>query len=112
MPIENTFLKITNESFCSNYLSIDFYVDIETLVFSKISRVPGLPMVLWQCLECTFTSKNRHNVFDHVESKHVTHEGYMCQLCSKTCPTVGAFRKHMSRHHGPPKQFSMLYENV
>jgi len=86
-------------------MGTDANKDVETMIFSKMSRVPGLPTVLWQCLECSFTSKNRHNVFDHVESRHVKHEGYMCQICTKTCPTLGAFRKHMSRNHGPPKLF-------
>jgi len=86
-------------------MGMDANKDVESLVFSKMSRVPGLPSVLWQCHDCTFTSKNRHNVFDHIESKHVEHEGYMCQICNKTCPTLGAFRKHTSRNHGPSKQF-------
>ena len=108
MLTENTLLKIINNFLCLQVLKIllsDFCRDVESLVLSKMSRVPGLPSVLWQCHDCTFTSKNRHNVFDHVESKHVEHEGYLCQICNKTCPTLGAFRKHTSRNHGPSKQF-------
>jgi len=86
-------------------MGTDANKDVESLVCSKMSRVPGLPSVLWQCLECPYTSKNRHNVFDHIESKHVQHEGYLCQLCNKTCPTVSAFRKHKSRNHDPVKQY-------
>ena len=62
----------------------------------------------WRCLECSYTSRNNHNVFDHIEAKHIKHAGYFCHLCHKTCPTKSAFRMHNKRNHDQP-QMQMTY---
>jgi len=73
--------------------------DLENVINSKMAKVPGTATVLWQCLECDYTSKKNLNVFEHIESKHIQHEGYFCQLCNTTCPTKSAFRMHKKRKH-------------
>jgi len=73
--------------------------DLESVINSKMAKVPGTATVLWQCLECDYTSKKNLNVFEHIESKHIQHEGYYCQLCNTTCPTKSAFRMHKKRKH-------------
>jgi len=73
--------------------------DLENVINSKMAKVPGTATVLWQCLECDYTSKKNLNVFEHIESRHIQHEGYFCQLCNTTCPTKSAFRMHKKRKH-------------
>jgi len=79
--------------------------DLESLINSKMTKIcaSGNSPSVWQCLECPYNSKNNHNVFEHVESKHIQHEGYFCQVCNKTCPTKSAFRMHNKRNHDPAK---------
>jgi len=73
--------------------------DLQYVINSKMAKVPGTSTVLWQCLECDYSSKKNLNVFEHIESKHIQHEGYFCQLCNTTCPTKSAFRMHKKRKH-------------
>jgi len=73
--------------------------DLESVINSKMAKVPGTSTVLWQCLECDYTSKKNLNVFEHIEAKHIQHEGYYCQLCNTTCPSKSAFRMHKKRKH-------------
>merc|ERR1712142_99641 len=61
--------------------------DLENVINSKMAKVPGTTSVLWQCLECNYTSKKNLNVFEHIESKHIQHGGYLCEMCHTTCPT-------------------------
>ena len=49
---------------------------------------------VWCCHECPYRSPLKHNMFEHIESKHVQHNGYLCDFCEKICPTQGALRKH------------------
>ena len=51
------------------------------------------------CTECSYSSTNRRNVVNHIESKHVTTCGVECSVCKKTCPTREALRKHIARNH-------------
>jgi len=51
------------------------------------------------CCDCSYSSSNRRNVINHIESKHVTTGGAICQICKKLCPTREALRKHFSRSH-------------
>ena len=53
----------------------------------------------WACTDCNYSSKSNHNVFEHIESKHVGSVGYPCSLCDKISPTKNAHRIHNIRHH-------------
>ena len=64
----------------------------------------------FQCAKCEHTSKQRQNMVNHVEAKHVQHEGVSCPLCHKHFATRQAHRMHHSRVHsynsGPNMWFS------
>ena len=60
---------------------------------------PSLGPSLWLCIECSYTSKNNSNVYEHIEARHVGSSGYFCSICDKTCPTRNAFRIHNIRYH-------------
>jgi len=79
--------------------------DMENLINSKMTKVPacGISRSQWQCLECPYSSNNNHNVYLHIESKHIQHQGYFCNICNKTCQTKNAFRMHNKRNHEPAK---------
>ena len=53
----------------------------------------------FQCCKCDHTSKQRQNMVNHVESKHVHHEGVVCPFCQKHFATRQAHRMHHSRVH-------------
>ena len=54
---------------------------------------------VWQCTVCTYSSKRKYRVTEHVKSKHIRHQGYNCDLCDKTCSTPSALRMHKNRKH-------------
>lgn len=56
----------------------------------------------WRCLDCTFASRNRHHVIEHIEAKHVDHPGYVCGECGVTLRNRSALRSHKSRYHKKP----------
>ena len=73
--------------------------DLDCIIWSKMARVAGSLPAVWRCLECDYTSSRNQNVAEHVESKHVQHAGYFCELCNQTCTSKSAFRMHNQRKH-------------
>ena len=52
----------------------------------------------WECLSCGYSSRQKHHVKNHIESKHINLQ-YSCQYCSKTCPSSHALEMHIHRNH-------------
>jgi len=76
--------------------SAELAKDVETTIFSKIFKsITGN----WECQDCGYNSAYKKNVFEHVESKHVKHSGYYCDICSRLCPTSSSLRMHYNRNH-------------
>jgi len=74
--------------------------DIEKIIWSKMYKTADAGgSSVWACSECEYNSKFKHNVFEHIESKHVGSYGYPCSVCNKVCPTKNAFRIHNIRYH-------------
>ena len=68
---------------------------IDTEINSKMFKEAGL----WQCSECSYQSNKKSNVYEHVESKHVMHGGYVCPVCEKVCRSKNALRSHHHSNH-------------
>jgi len=75
------------------------YQDLDEAINSKLMQCQSDQLVLFRCLDCSYQSAQRRNVFNHIESKHVEHGGAVCYVCNKLCPTREALRKHFSRTH-------------
>ena len=71
----------------------------DVLILSKMIKLKEESGTLWTCTDCSYSSKNKSNVYEHVESRHVGSYGYHCQLCDKSCPSRNAFRIHNIRYH-------------
>ena len=56
-------------------------------------------MGMWLCHQCDFSSRQRHHVKAHVESKHIDSGGFMCPVCAIVCPTRNALTMHNHRKH-------------
>jgi len=69
------------------------------LIQSKMFRVAGELAAVWRCSECSYSSKVKCNVSQHIEARHIHHSGYYCFICNKTCPSKNAFRMHNKRNH-------------
>ncbi|XP_023320088.1 protein tramtrack, beta isoform isoform X40 [Eurytemora carolleeae] len=67
---------------------------LNSLLSSKIERDLGNGH--WFCLECGYTSSTRQRVMFHVEAKHVTGPGHVCEVCDKFLPTKNALNLHRS----------------
>jgi len=52
------------------------------------------------CLECGYTSKNRHNMIDHIEAKHFKIQ-YHCDQCDYVSNGRNPLRVHKYRRHKP-----------
>ena len=53
----------------------------------------------WGCNSCDFTSNRASSVSVHVEAKHLYTEGFLCNICSKHCPTRNSLNIHKFRYH-------------
>jgi len=51
----------------------------------------------WTCLVCSYSTRHKTNMFQHVEAKHVQTEGYNCPFCQKFCPNFKSLKNHKSR---------------
>jgi len=69
----------------------------EALITSKMTKFHDGTTSIWQCIECEYTSKLRHNMRNHIESQHTSSQGYYCQHCEKFCKTKNALSLHKSR---------------
>ena len=54
---------------------------------------------VWKCTDCGYESKYKTNVTEHVESKHVTSAGVVCNFCSSMCVNRKALRNHIYKYH-------------
>ena len=70
-------------------------LDLDAEISSKMCKASDL----WQCKDCLWTTKYKTRLWEHVEAKHVTSQGYNCPLCSKFCPSKNAWHHHKSRYH-------------
>jgi len=69
----------------------------EALISSKMTKFHDGVASIWQCIECAYTSKLRHNMRNHIESQHTASQGYFCHHCDKFCKTKNALSLHKSR---------------
>lgn len=53
----------------------------------------------WICLKCEFNSKNKFNVRNHVEAKHIEGVLHPCPECDKYFSTRNTVASHMSTQH-------------
>ena len=51
------------------------------------------------CTDCDYTSKFRHNLPKHIESRNITNFSLNCPTCFKICFTWESLRRHLSRVH-------------
>jgi len=80
-------------------LWVSCFVCCLALVEARMARQTDTIGVLWRCLDCDYSTRNRRTLFEHVESKHVYSAGYVCKHCQKHCPSRNALRSHVSRYH-------------
>jgi len=52
----------------------------------------------YKCMSCSFTTKHRTSVMNHIEVTHIGTTGYNCPVCGKFCRTRNAFYLHKSRN--------------
>jgi len=91
LPSQETENPLTDQEFVS-------------LIQSKMFRVAGESAGVWHCSECSYSSKVKCNVSQHIEAKHIKHAGYYCFICNKTSPSKNAFRMHNKRNHEGSKE--------
>jgi len=51
----------------------------------------------WFCKACSYQTTSKSHMQEHVEAKHLTHDGYFCQSCNRTYKTKNTFRSHSYR---------------
>ena len=78
-----------------NFIS-DMFKELDRLIQGKMVRTSDGQ---FSCCECSFTSRSKYCLANHVESKHVNYGGVICHLCEKVLPTRQALRMHNSREH-------------
>ena len=53
----------------------------------------------WMCSVCNYVAKRRIHTSDHIESKHLPHNPFICNICGKSSRSMRGYRKHMTTHH-------------
>ena len=71
--------------------------EIQKRIFPLSDLQPG--STRFGCTDCNHTSRDKHAMSLHIESKHVGSSGYTCPICSKFCPSRNAWHLHKSRYH-------------
>ena len=94
--------KTLNKYSSLDLLKLDVYLGsfedldrtIETLYFKNMSNK-------FECCQCGHISSQKPNIVNHIESKHVSTPGVVCDVCHKHLRTRQAYRMHYHREHGP-----------
>ena len=75
---------------------VSFLSELTEQIRSKMIKDP---IMGWKCSDCGYGTKNNSVLYEHIESKHVDHPGYECDICSKFCSTRNSLRNHKSLKH-------------
>ena len=59
--------------------SLFLFLDVESAIQSKMFKEGNI----WYCNDCPYKSNRKSNLLEHVEARHVSHPGYLCQYCEK-----------------------------
>jgi len=51
------------------------------------------------CTDCDYVTKYNTTCQNHIESKHLSTSGFLCQYCNKFCPTRNALKSHTTKNH-------------
>ena len=54
---------------------------------------------VWRCLDCSWHTKFKTRLFEHVEAKHVETSGYNCPICDKYLPSLKSWKQHKFLNH-------------
>jgi len=73
-----------------------YYADLDEEIKSRIISVSKSE---FHCSECGHMSKDKANMWRHIEAKHMAPVPIKCQYCDKTCPSRNALASHVSRNH-------------
>jgi len=76
----------------------DIFEDEIATYLAKASDDNG--HTVWQCIECSYESKFKYNVTEHVRVKHLNIVSKnICKFCQMLCPTKSSLRSHIWRKH-------------
>ena len=54
----------------------------------------------WMCGVCSYESKFKTNLYNHVEVKHLKYQMlYTCEYCSRSYKSRNSYNVHMSMYH-------------
>ena len=69
------------------------------LIQSKMTSILNEDGVVWQCNVCFYVSKYKHNVAEHIDTKHLESPGLPCSYCDRVCPNKKSLRNHIYNVH-------------
>merc|ERR1711893_324395 len=88
----------TSLCFSFYHICLDIFEDEIATYLAKASDDNG--HTVWQCIECSYESKFKYNVTEHVRVKHLNIVSKnICKFCQMLCPTKSSLRSHIWRKH-------------
>ena len=86
---------------CTSQENTEEIIDIVTESLDRTikDRMVFLASGLYGCSECPYTTKYSTTCQNHIESKHMSTNGFICNFCEKFCPTRNALKSHVSKKH-------------
>ena len=70
--------------------------DVDSQVISMMTRNNDSK---WSCTVCGKIVRDKTNLYQHIEAKHMEGVSHPCNNCGKTCSSRDALRQHISAHH-------------
>ena len=81
------------------FTEVCFLLDVDNEIYSKmVSSRNDLSELLWNCTECSYTSKKKTNTFRHIEATHMSCS-YSCPVCGHDARSRFNLKQHISLKH-------------
>ena len=87
---EFTTITITNSN------QVYCFADVDQEINSKLYKNECGE---WVCTDCGYTKKKKSHVYEHVDIKHSSHEGYLCNICNEVLRSKAQLGRHQSQMH-------------
>ena len=94
---ENDYYKTisADDSFKTSLVAVDNTDDLEQKISSMLTKVNGQ----WTCTLCQKAVRDKTNMTQHIEAKHIEGVSHSCNMCGKVGRSAYGLGKHRSRYH-------------
>jgi len=78
----------------SQYADYDNSAELAKGIDNAIEENMYKDGLTWYCKICAYQNNHKGHLKEHVEAKHLTHDGYLCNSCQRVYKTKASLRVH------------------